>query len=186
MLKSLVITLPAVLFLIVLFGGGAAFRRRNIDMDGKAPIGKPFFYGSKYAIVLVWAAMVARSWGADFAVIRGPAALKWLALLLWLGGFALLFAGRVGLGEAFRIGRPSESTSLKVDGLFRLSRNPMYVGVYATLLASVLYTLNPVVLLVAVFIVAVHHQIVLAEEQHLAVCFGSAYADYRGRVRRYL
>jgi len=43
----------------------------------------------------------------------------------------------------------------------------MYVGVYATLLASTLYTLNLVVLVVSVFVIAVHHKIVLTEEEHM-------------------
>ena len=79
-----------------------------------------------------------------------------------------------------------ENTRLKVDGLFQFSRNPMYLGVFATILARLLYTLNPVVLLAGVFVVAVHHRIVLAEEQHLQKAFGQEYADYCRRVRRYL
>jgi protein-S-isoprenylcysteine O-methyltransferase Ste14 len=75
---------------------------------------------------------------------------------------------------------------LPVGGLFQFSRNPMYLGVYATILAGVLYTLNPLVLLAGVFVVAVHHRIVLAEEQHLQKTFGAEYADYCRRVRRYL
>jgi len=47
----------------------------------------------------------------------------------------------------------------------------MYVGVYATLLASVIYTMNPFVLALAVFIIVVHHRIVLAEEQFLRQAF---------------
>ncbi len=62
----------------------------------------------------------------------------------------------------------------------------MYVGVYATILASICYTLNPIVFLLGVFIIAVHHRIVLAEEQYLLGVFGQEYADYRTRVRRYL
>lgn len=73
-----------------------------------------------------------------------------------------------------------------MNGLFRVSRNPMYVGVYATLLAAVLFTLNPVVAAVAVFVAAVHHRVVLAEERYLASAFGSEYAEYSRRVRRYL
>jgi protein-S-isoprenylcysteine O-methyltransferase Ste14 len=46
--------------------------------------------------------------------------------------------------------------------------------------------LNPLVLLVAVFIVAVHHRIVLAEEAYLREAFGGEYAEYCGHVRRYL
>lgn len=186
MLESLLVTIPAVLFLVVLFGGGARFRRQNIDMDGSAPINKALFYGSKYAIVLTWAAMIARSWGLELSFTGGPEALRWVAIGLWYVGFVLLFIGRFGLGESFRIGSAKESTNLKVNGLYGLSRNPMYVGVYSTLLASALYTLNPIVLLLGVFGVSVHHKIVLAEEQHLRQAFGDEYEGYCRRVRRYL
>ncbi len=183
---SLAVTLPAALFLVVLFGGGALFRRRNIDMDGAPPIGKPLFVASKYAIVLLWAAAVSKSWGVHLSPVAVPGLLTKVALGLWMLGFALLFIGRLGLGDSFRIGSPKEATRLRVNGLFRLSRNPMYLGVYATLLAAVLYTLNPVALVVAAFVIAVHHRIVLAEEEHLRGVFGEEYEDYCCRVRRYL
>jgi protein-S-isoprenylcysteine O-methyltransferase Ste14 len=35
-------------------------------------------------------------------------------------------------------------------------------------------------------VVAVHHRIILAEEQHLQKAFGEEYANYCRRVRRYL
>jgi protein-S-isoprenylcysteine O-methyltransferase Ste14 len=72
------------------------------------------------------------------------------------------------------------------SGLFRLSRNPMYVGVYGTIAASSLYTLNPIVILVGAFVIAIHHRIVLAEERHLHNVFGRPYALYCSRVRRYV
>ena len=62
----------------------------------------------------------------------------------------------------------------------------MYVGVDATLLACVLYTLNPILFLIGTFIAVVHHEIILAEEQHLHGVFGDEYAEYCRRVRRYL
>jgi protein-S-isoprenylcysteine O-methyltransferase Ste14 len=186
MIESLGVTMLPVLFLILLFGGGQQFRRRNIDMDGVAPIGRRLFYGSKYSIVLLWGAMVLQGWHIDLSFIRGPGWLKWISLCLWASGFALLFIGRFGLGNSFRIGSPKEPTTLRVHGLFRFSRNPMYLGVYATLVASVLYTLNPILLLVGIFIVAVHHKIVLAEEEHLRKAFGEEYVNYCGCVRRYL
>ncbi len=39
----------------------------------------------------------------------------------------------------------------KVNGVYRFSRNPMYLGIYATVLASGLYTLNPILFLLAIF-----------------------------------
>ena len=186
MTESLVVTIFPVLFLIVLFGGGALFRRRAIDMDGDPPINRSLFYSSKYSIVIVWVAMVFHSWGIDLSVTIVPAVMKWIGLCLWVLGFGLLFIGRFGLGESFRIGSPKETTHLQVNGLFRFSRNPMYLGVYSTLLASALYTLNPILFLLAVFIMVVHHLIVLAEEQYLRTVFGEEYATYCHRVRRYI
>ena len=40
--------------------------------------------------------------------------------------------------------------------------------------------------LIGIFVVAVHHRIILAEEQHLRKVFGEEYMDYCSRVRRYL
>jgi protein-S-isoprenylcysteine O-methyltransferase Ste14 len=62
----------------------------------------------------------------------------------------------------------------------------MYVGVYLTLCAAVLRTLNPILLLVAVYVIAVHHRIVLAEEAQLRKVFGQEYRTYCSRVRRYV
>jgi protein-S-isoprenylcysteine O-methyltransferase Ste14 len=186
MAESIVVTVFPVVFLVVLFGGGALLRRRNIDMDGEPPIDKKVFYTSKYAILALWAVTVAQSWGLDLSFVRAPGWLRGVSLLLWAGGFSLLLIGRLGLADSFRIGSPKESTRLKTGGLFEFSRNPMYLGVYATILAGILYTLNPIVLLVGIFIVAVHHRIVLAEEQHLQNAFGEEYKSYCRHVRRYL
>lgn len=186
MVEAMVVTAFAMVFLVLLFGGGALLRRKNIDMDGEPPIDRKVFYISKYTILVLWAAMVVRSWGVRLSFVQTPGWLRGLSLGLWIGGFLLLIIGRLGLADSFRIGSPKESTRLKVGGLFQFSRNPMYLGVYATLLAAVLYTLNPLVLLAALFVAAVHHRIVLAEEQHLQKAFGEEYTDYCRRVRRYL
>jgi protein-S-isoprenylcysteine O-methyltransferase Ste14 len=185
-IEPVVVTWFPLAFLTVLFGGGELYRRRDVDMDGEAPIDRTLFYASKYSVVILWAGMVAQAWGAGLALVAAPGWLKGPALCLWAAGFALLFSGRVGLGDLFRLGSPKESARFREGGLFRFSRNPMYLGVYATLLASVLYTLNPVLCLLAIFVVVVHHRIVLAEEQYLRSAFGAQYADYCRRVRRYL
>jgi protein-S-isoprenylcysteine O-methyltransferase Ste14 len=186
MVEAIVMTVFPLGFLVVLFGGGERFRRQQIDMDGEAPIGKAVFYSSKYLILVVWIATIIDSWGVDLSFFKGPAPLRWAAVFIWISGFILLLTGRFELGASFRIGRPKECTRLKLGGLFRISRNPMYLGVYATLLAAVLRTLNPVLLVLGAFIVAVHHRIVLAEEEHMRNAFGDEYRDYSRRVRRYL
>jgi protein-S-isoprenylcysteine O-methyltransferase Ste14 len=186
MIEPLAVTLLPIGFMIVLIGGEKLLRRKNINMGGEPPISKALFSSSKYSILILWAAMIAHSWGINLSFIKTPEWLKWTSLFFWVSGFALLFIGRLGLGNAFRIGSPKESTSLKVDGLFRFSRNPMYLGVYATLSASVLYTLNPLLFIIGAYVVIVHHKIVLAEEQYLQKVFGGQYTEYCHHVRRYL
>jgi protein-S-isoprenylcysteine O-methyltransferase Ste14 len=186
MIEAVLVTVLPVGFLMVLFGGGALFKKRKIDQDGKAPINRTLFYASKYSILILWAAMVVQSWGISISFIEVPRFLQVIALFFWFSGFALLYYGRFKLGNSFRLGTPREDTSLAVDGFYRLSRNPMYVGMYATLGASALYTLNPIVMVLAGFVVAVHHAIVLAEEEHMQNVFGQKYLDYCHRVRRYV
>jgi len=185
MLLPWFVTLLPVLFLAGLVQKALAFRRRSIDMDGTPPISKALFVSSKYAIVAVWGAMVIQSWSGRLSFTEVPDLLKSASLGLWCLGFALLFSGRFGLGDSFRIGSPKEGTGLKQSGLYRFSRNPMYVGVYATLCAAVLRTLNPLLLLMAAYVIAVHHRIVLAEEAQLQHVFGQEYRTYCSRVRRY-
>jgi len=186
MIEPLLVTLLPLGFLILLFGSGAVLRRKNVDMDGAPPINKVIFLSSKYLILLIWAAMVAHSWGRDLSLFAVPDSSRWIALCLWCSGFILLFSGRLGLGDSFRIGSAKERTNLTVGGLFRFSRNPMYLGMFTTLLAAVLYTLNPLLLAGVTYVIVVHHKIVLAEEQHLRGVFGEQYTQYCSRVRRYL
>ena len=186
MIGPLAATILPLGFLAVLFGGRAHSLRNNIDQDGEAPIQSTLFYVSKYAILVLWGAMVLEIWGISISLFEVPPFLQAIGLVVWCFGFALLYLGRFEMGRSFRLGTPKEHTGLKVDGLFRFSRNPMYIGMYATVVAAALFTLNPVVILLGAFVIAIHHSIVLAEENHLQKVFGQEYRDYRNRVRRYI
>ena len=186
MIEAALVTVLPVGFLIIIFGGGALFLHKKIEQDGEAPINRTLFYASKYSIIVIWGAMALASRGIGFSAVQVPRSLQLIALAFWCAGFTLLYLGRFKMGDSFRLGTPMEDTGLKTDGLFRVSRNPMYVGVYATIIASSLYTLNPFVILLGAFVVAIHHAIVLAEERHMQKVFSREYSEYCRRVRRYI
>jgi len=79
------------------------------------------------------------------------------------------------------------ATSLVVTGLYRVSRNPMYLGLITLLIgwALLLGSLAPCLL-----IVVFERWIVIAqirpEEAALAARFGNEYANYAGRVHRWV
>ena len=79
------------------------------------------------------------------------------------------------------------STTFVMWGPYRFTRNPMYVGLSVAYVgeAVILHQLIPIVLLPAV--IAYLNQIVIPiEEKCLQDAFGSEYARYRNRVRRWL
>ena len=186
MIEAVAVTILPLGFLVILFGGGALFLRDNIEQDGKAPINRTLFYTSKYSVVIVWGAMVVQAWGINISSTEVPPSLSMVALFSWFFGFLFLYLGRFAMGNSFRLGTAREETSLKDDGLFGLNRNPMYMGMYATIAGSSLYTLNLIVILLGAFIIAIHHTIVLAEEKHMQNVFGQKYVEYSSRVRRYI
>lgn len=111
-----------------------------------------------------------------------------LGLPLALGGLGLAVAGsRRFARDGANIQTFEQPTKLVTDGLFRRSRNPMYLGFAAALigLAVLLGALSP--LLVAVgFIIVADRWYIRFEERRMAASFGPAYAEYRRQVRRWL
>ena len=76
---------------------------------------------------------------------------------------------------------------LVVRGLYRYTRNPMYVGVLTVILGqATLFGTANLVLYALVVGVCFHLFIVLYEERHLVGEFGSQYEAYRSQVARWL
>lgn len=83
--------------------------------------------------------------------------------------------------------RPAATRALVTSGIYRLTRNPMYVGLTLFLTAWGMYLSSGWALLpVALFVGYIHRFQIVPEEKVLAELFGTAYDAYRARVRRWL
>jgi len=80
-----------------------------------------------------------------------------------------------------------DSTTLITDGVFRYSRNPMYLGFSLILMGIALLfgSLSPW-LIVPVFIILMDRVFIQVEERMLETRFGHAWIVYRTKVRRWL
>ena len=102
-----------------------------------------------------------------------------LAGAVYLAGIAVLALSTV------HFARPGPEGFCR-SGLYRRSRNPMYVGYFLCFLGCALLTRSPLLLAaLAVFQISAHW-IVLSEERWCLQQFGDAYRSYMARVRRYL
>jgi len=82
---------------------------------------------------------------------------------------------------------PDQATSLVTGGVFRYSRNPMYVGLTAILIGWAVFLAAPWTFLGPVlFALYITRFQIVPEERILAAKFGADYAVYRRKVRRWL
>jgi protein-S-isoprenylcysteine O-methyltransferase Ste14 len=112
------------------------------------------------------------------------------ALLIAGAGMAIAVAGVV----AFRRARttvnpmkPETSSALVERGIYRFTRNPMYLGMALALAAWAVWlgSVAAAAVLPAFTLYMTRFQII-PEERALAATFGEAFRAYRGRVRRWL
>jgi protein-S-isoprenylcysteine O-methyltransferase Ste14 len=103
-------------------------------------------------------------------------------------GFATGLSGFSAFRKAGTSVRPGdEPTQLVVNGPFRITRNPMYLGIELVLVAvffltkSLFFLIPPVV-----FFLLINFLQIPFEEKLMIDHFGRSYTEYRERVRRWL
>jgi len=108
--------------------------------------------------------------------------------VLMIAGLAITATGSLVLvrrGTNVNPRRPA--VALATNGIYRWTRNPMYVGGGPLLIGlSIAAALDwlPLLMIPAAF--ALHVGVVRYEERYLEAKFGDAYRDYAARVPRYL
>lgn len=82
---------------------------------------------------------------------------------------------------------PGKASHLVTDGIFRVSRNPMYLGLSLLLLGWALWlgSASPWFVL-PVFVLLIYLAQILPEERALQALFGDSYLEYRRTVARWL
>jgi protein-S-isoprenylcysteine O-methyltransferase Ste14 len=83
--------------------------------------------------------------------------------------------------------RPDRASTLVASGIYRVTRNPMYVALALALVAAAIWFSNMLaVIVVPVFIAWITRLQIIPEERALRARFGAGYDDYAARVPRWL
>lgn len=110
----------------------------------------------------------------------GPVLLGAGATLFGLGGLQMLASRTTVVPRR-------DPAALVTGGVFRLTRNPIYLGDAALLSGAILWWDAPVALpLVPAFVWLITRRFIRDEEARLRHAFGQAYDDWSARVRRWL
>ena len=104
-----------------------------------------------------------------------------------LTGLAITTAGAWTFNRADTPIRPFEqATTLVITGVYRYSRNPMYLGMLIMLVGTwiALGKLSPV-FVIPIFFFVLLEGFVKPEEEFMEKIFGDKYLDYKSSVRRW-
>jgi protein-S-isoprenylcysteine O-methyltransferase Ste14 len=145
------------------------------------PIAPPLLF-----VLPILAALVL-DWFIPTSFVHGAS--RWiLGALIFIAGVALNVVGFITQKRAGTDPIPfNPSTRIVAHGLYRFTRNPMYIGfALCTFGLAVLVDSAWVLLAVPVGLVLIDRIVVTREELYLERKFGEEYLTYKRRVRRWI
>ena len=179
--------LIAFIFLFVVF----TFQFITLSSSGLKFLGIPaietlYFYSAKVALFITWALFIVKAIHPRLGYICLPAGVSWIAVGLLFFGVLIVSIAILNLGKSLAVGLPEQETTLQTHGLYRFSRNPLYLGVHVISLASCIYFPDLINVTFTIYGIYIHHQIIKQEERFLSVRFGAEWLIYSAKAGRYL
>ena len=82
---------------------------------------------------------------------------------------------------------PEETTTLVTTGIFSITRNPMYLGLFLSILSTILFFGSWFGIIILMFFVWFITKFqIIPEEEAMEKLFGNKYDEYRQNVRRWI
>ena len=185
-MARVMILLELFVFTGFLAGFNLLQRLRGKKRLGEFPIRPLSFVIGKLSMGISWGLLFMQAAGMQLTRFPIPVALEYVSAVLLLLGIAFVIPAFLLLGSDSRFGVSDDLGGLRTTGVYRVSRNPMYLGFYLVTLASLVSVPHPVNIGCGLVGIYVHHRIVLAEERFLLKEHGASYEAYRRQVRRYI
>ena len=132
-------------------------------------------------------------WGISLVTPRfdvSAALRNTVAIVIFVVGFGVGLSGVLTIRRArttISPIKPEAATSLVTSGVYRFTRNPMYLGLTFALLAWAVFLSSAYALVGIVgFVLYINRFQIAPEERVLSKLFGPAFAEYQSKVRRWL
>jgi protein-S-isoprenylcysteine O-methyltransferase Ste14 len=150
-----------------------------MELIGKPPINPLLFYTGKISGYITWISFIYNLTRDGFGGNLVFNFTEIVAFSLFALGLIFSVVSILDIGSSIRLGLPNEDTVLKSKGIYRISRNPMYVGFGLFTISSMIYTMNYTIIALGLFSLVVYHLIIKSEEKFLLNRFGDDYEVYR-------
>jgi protein-S-isoprenylcysteine O-methyltransferase Ste14 len=104
-----------------------------------------------------------------------------------LGFISIIFfaLATITMKDSWRVGIPEEKTTLIINGIYKWSRNPAFVGFDLLYLSILLIFWNIPLLIISIWAAVMLHLQILQEEGYMYKMFGKEYENYKKHTLRY-
>jgi len=173
MIKGIFLIIPFFLIrfgLLSFFGKKAVYRVAYFAPINKDEIPSYYVYQISTAAIFLYTAFL--NFYFDFSV------LTFLGVLLYILAHILLAISIINFSSPDEMG-------LSVKGIYKYSRNPMYISYFICMIAWVLLTKSKVLLIIVIIYQISTHSIIISEERWCLEKFVDEYKVYMARVGRY-
>ena len=116
-----------------------------------------------------------------------PEPVRWAGTVIGFLGDGIFLAAVVCMKDSWRAGIPDQDkTEIITNGIYRVSRNPAFLGFDLMYAGIFLMYGNPLTGAFTLFAIIMLHLQILQEEIYLNEVFGETYRAYKRHVKRYL
>ena len=82
---------------------------------------------------------------------------------------------------------PEKTTTLVTNGIFSITRNPMYLGLFLSISSTILFFGSWFGIIILIFFIWYINKFqIIPEEEAMEKLFGNKYSEYRQKVRRWI
>jgi protein-S-isoprenylcysteine O-methyltransferase Ste14 len=160
------------------------------DHMGSGPVNAPIFPKPPVMALL----FIASGWALNHFVPIGPRGAAVPLESALVGGIIMACAVGIALSAGREMTRArttflpgGKASALVFTGVYKRTRNPMYLSLAFFTLGLGIATANPwMAVLAPVLLLYLQERVVKREEAYLKERFGAEYADYMSKVRRWL
>ena len=124
---------------------------------------------------------------ANWGCIEAPEWLGWTGVVVAFAGVAFFLLAVIAMKENWRAGiDASQKTELVSRGIYRISRNPAFVGFDLLYVGIAMAFPNLFLVSLTLAGLVVFHLQILQEERYMRSVFEADYVEYAAKTRRYL
>lgn len=189
-MKPIQITALAVIavFYIAYFTKMILQRRKGVKTDQIGKGSKPrkvlviemLMKIATYSIVVVEAVSIIfnfRMWKSSYA---------WIGIDVAALGVLIFIVAMITMRDSWRAGIPEkDKTELVTTGIYRISRNPAFLGFDLMYIGLLITFFNYLHLIFVLYAIVMFHLQILQEEKFLTSTFGEKYTEYKKHTGRY-